>query len=43
VLLIWPSWPAVMVAGEEAKVSRSRRMVVDCLRAELKRVFCGKN
>ena len=41
-LEIWPSWPAVMLLGEAAKVSRSRRMVVDCFRAELKRVFWRK-
>lgn len=39
VLEICPSWPGVKVLGLLAKVSRSRRTDVDCLRAELKSVF----
>jgi hypothetical protein len=39
VLLIWPCRAGEAVLGLEAKVSRSRRMEVDCLREELKSVF----
>jgi len=38
---IWPCRLAGVVSGEEAKMSRSRRMEEDCLRAELKVEFCG--
>ena len=36
---IWPWSAGLAVLGLVAKVSRSRRMEVDCLSAELKRVF----
>ena len=37
---IWPCNAGEAVEGAEANVSRSLRIAVDCLRAELKRGFC---